>query len=210
MKATEQLSSLEMMAVDPLRRVVAPRFCRGHQHAAAGLHVQPDGILAASWLVSTGWGGRRQSSGPPWFPPTGRTTSCRAPPRYLDLRPGGLTGLALFKTAMMPKPDLGRDGQATTRTVVHSSPAARSGFLYSPQSCLDKGDEVQQSRILVGPSLAGIGAILALALQVAGLSFKPEGETHTLRAHFDNIGGLKARSLVKVGGVVVGRQRHHP
>lgn len=53
--------------------------------------------------------------------------------------------------------------------------------------------------------LAGIGAILALALQVAGLSFKPEGETYTIRAHFDNIGGLKVRAPVKVGGVVVGR-----
>ena len=53
--------------------------------------------------------------------------------------------------------------------------------------------------------LAGIAAILALALQVAGLSFKPEGETYTLCAHFDNIGGLKVRSPVKVGGVVVGR-----
>lgn len=29
MKATEQISSLEMMAVDPLRRIVAPRFWRG-------------------------------------------------------------------------------------------------------------------------------------------------------------------------------------
>lgn len=29
MKATEQISSLEMMAVDPLRRVVAPRFWAG-------------------------------------------------------------------------------------------------------------------------------------------------------------------------------------
>jgi phospholipid/cholesterol/gamma-HCH transport system permease protein len=29
MKATEQLSSLEMMAVDPLRRIVAPRFWAG-------------------------------------------------------------------------------------------------------------------------------------------------------------------------------------
>ena len=53
--------------------------------------------------------------------------------------------------------------------------------------------------------LAGIGAILALALQVAGLSFKPEGETYTLRAHFDNIGGLKVRSPVKVGGVTIGQ-----
>ena len=29
MKATEQLSSLEMMAVDPLRRVISPRFWGG-------------------------------------------------------------------------------------------------------------------------------------------------------------------------------------
>ena len=29
MKATEQLSSLEMMAIDPLRRVIAPRFWAG-------------------------------------------------------------------------------------------------------------------------------------------------------------------------------------
>ncbi|MBO0160533.1 ABC transporter permease, partial [Vibrio parahaemolyticus] len=29
MKATEQLSSLEMMAVDPLKRVIAPRFWAG-------------------------------------------------------------------------------------------------------------------------------------------------------------------------------------
>ena len=29
MKATEQISSLEMMAVDPLRRIVAPRFWAG-------------------------------------------------------------------------------------------------------------------------------------------------------------------------------------
>lgn len=53
--------------------------------------------------------------------------------------------------------------------------------------------------------LAGIAAILALALQIAGISFKSEGETYTIYAHFDNIGGLKVRSPVKVGGVVVGR-----
>ena len=29
MKATEQLSSMEMMAVDPLRRVISPRFWGG-------------------------------------------------------------------------------------------------------------------------------------------------------------------------------------
>ncbi|MBL1376736.1 outer membrane lipid asymmetry maintenance protein MlaD [Zobellella iuensis] len=53
--------------------------------------------------------------------------------------------------------------------------------------------------------LAGIGALLLLAFKVAGVSLNNQGETYTLYAKFDNIGGLKARSPVKVGGVVVGR-----
>ncbi|HHM04848.1 MAG TPA: lipid asymmetry maintenance ABC transporter permease subunit MlaE [Gammaproteobacteria bacterium] len=42
MKATEQLSGMEMMAVDPLRRVIAPRF-------AAGLIAMP--LLAAIFIA---------------------------------------------------------------------------------------------------------------------------------------------------------------
>ncbi|WP_116474420.1 outer membrane lipid asymmetry maintenance protein MlaD [Zobellella maritima] len=53
--------------------------------------------------------------------------------------------------------------------------------------------------------LAGIGALLLLAFKVAGLTTNGQGETYTLYAKFDNIGGLKVRSPVKVGGVVVGR-----
>ncbi|ATG75242.1 outer membrane lipid asymmetry maintenance protein MlaD [Zobellella denitrificans] len=53
--------------------------------------------------------------------------------------------------------------------------------------------------------LAGIGALLLLAFKVAGVSLNHQGETYTLYAKFDNIGGLKVRSPVKVGGVVVGR-----
>lgn len=48
MKATEQLSSLEMMAVDPLRRVIAPRFW-------AGLMAMP--ILAVIFTAIGIWGG---------------------------------------------------------------------------------------------------------------------------------------------------------
>ncbi|MBO1519266.1 outer membrane lipid asymmetry maintenance protein MlaD [Oceanisphaera pacifica] len=53
--------------------------------------------------------------------------------------------------------------------------------------------------------LAGIGALLLLAFKVAGVNVKGQGETYTLYAKFDNIGGLKVRSPIKVGGVVVGR-----
>ncbi|MCK9782465.1 MULTISPECIES: lipid asymmetry maintenance ABC transporter permease subunit MlaE [Enterobacterales] len=48
MKATEQISSLEMMAVDPLRRVVAPRFW-------AGLISMP--LLSLIFVAIGIWGG---------------------------------------------------------------------------------------------------------------------------------------------------------
>lgn len=48
MKATEQLSSLEMMAIDPLRRVISPRFW-------AGLIAMP--ILALIFSAIGIWGG---------------------------------------------------------------------------------------------------------------------------------------------------------
>lgn len=50
-----------------------------------------------------------------------------------------------------------------------------------------------------------IGALLILALKVANQGTEGNGETYYLLAKFDNIGGLKVRSAVKVGGVVVGR-----
>ncbi|MAG76298.1 MAG: outer membrane lipid asymmetry maintenance protein MlaD [Colwelliaceae bacterium] len=51
----------------------------------------------------------------------------------------------------------------------------------------------------------GIAALLALSLKVADSGISGNGETYQLYAKFDNIGGLKVRSPIKVGGVVVGR-----
>lgn len=48
MKATEQLSGMEMMAVDPLRRVIAPRFW-------AGVISMP--LLAMLFIAAAIWGG---------------------------------------------------------------------------------------------------------------------------------------------------------
>lgn len=53
--------------------------------------------------------------------------------------------------------------------------------------------------------LAGICAILVMIFQVADVKGLGSGDTYTLKAQFDNIGSLKVRSPVKVGGVVVGR-----
>ncbi|MCC4834061.1 outer membrane lipid asymmetry maintenance protein MlaD [Shewanella sp. 1_MG-2023] len=53
--------------------------------------------------------------------------------------------------------------------------------------------------------LTGLLAFCVLVFNVANVELKSSKETYTLRAEFNNIGGLKVRSPVKVGGVVVGR-----
>lgn len=60
--------------------------------------------------------------------------------------------------------------------------------------------------LMVGVFVAvGIAAILMLALKVANAGIQGNGDSYQLYAKFDNIGGLKIRSPIKVGGVVVGR-----
>ena len=53
--------------------------------------------------------------------------------------------------------------------------------------------------------IAGVGALLVLAMKVGNMSGVSAGETYALIAQFDNIGGLKPRAPVKSAGVVVGR-----
>ncbi len=60
--------------------------------------------------------------------------------------------------------------------------------------------------LLVGLFVAlGLAALLMLSLKVANTGIGGGGESYQLFAKFDNIGGLKVRSPIKVGGVVVGR-----
>lgn len=63
-----------------------------------------------------------------------------------------------------------------------------------------------KAELLVGVFVVlTIGAVLLLALKVANQSMATSEDSYTLYAKFDNIGGLKERSAVKVGGVTVGR-----
>jgi phospholipid/cholesterol/gamma-HCH transport system substrate-binding protein len=48
-------------------------------------------------------------------------------------------------------------------------------------------------------------SLVILALKVAGLTVNSESESYVLKAYFDNVGSLKIRAPVKVGGVVIGR-----
>lgn len=53
--------------------------------------------------------------------------------------------------------------------------------------------------------LLGLGALIFLGLRVANVQGFASEKTYTLYATFDNIGGLKVRAPIKVGGVVIGR-----
>jgi phospholipid/cholesterol/gamma-HCH transport system substrate-binding protein len=53
--------------------------------------------------------------------------------------------------------------------------------------------------------LLGMGALTFLALQAANLGSMTGGDTYTVQARFDNIGGLKPRAPVRSAGVLVGR-----
>jgi phospholipid/cholesterol/gamma-HCH transport system substrate-binding protein len=53
--------------------------------------------------------------------------------------------------------------------------------------------------------LAGIISGVVLALNVAGLTMSFKQDTYTVYGYFDNVGSLKLRAPVKIGGVVIGR-----
>jgi phospholipid/cholesterol/gamma-HCH transport system substrate-binding protein len=55
--------------------------------------------------------------------------------------------------------------------------------------------------------VAGIAALLFLALQVSGLTPKSSGESYTLYANFNDAGGLTRRANVSMAGVTIGSIR---
>ena len=68
---------------------------------------------------------------------------------------------------------------------------------------------MQQTRkleLMVGGFvLAGLIAVLVMIFKVANVTGLGSDNSYQLKANFDNIGSLKVRSPVKIGGVVVGR-----
>lgn len=53
--------------------------------------------------------------------------------------------------------------------------------------------------------IIGIASLVILGLSVSNLGEWNKAEGYSLSARFENIGGLKVRAPIKIGGVVVGR-----
>jgi len=121
MKATEQLSGMEMMAVNPMQRVVAPRFWAGViSMPLLATIFSAVGVIGA-YLVAVELLGL--DSGAFWSQPQNTVDL------YLDLYNGIIKSVVFGVVATWIAVFEGYDcvptseglGQATTRTVVHSS-----------------------------------------------------------------------------------------
>ncbi len=121
MKATEQLSSLEMMAVDPLRRIVSPRFWAGvYSLPLLALMFSLVGIMGGK-LVGVDWLGVDEG---------GFWSSMQATVEWGEDVMQGFTKSVIFALLVTwialfngydAEPTSAGISQATTRTVVHSS-----------------------------------------------------------------------------------------
>jgi len=66
--------------------------------------------------------------------------------------------------------------------------------------------DMRRVEIMVGVFVViGFAAMIALALKISSINRLTADSTYRVYAKFDNIGGLKVRSPIKVSGVVVGR-----
>ncbi len=121
MKATEQLSGMEMMAVNPMKRIIAPRFIAGFiSMPLLATIFSAVGVMGA-YLVAVEMLGL--DSGSFWSQPQNTVDL------YLDIVNGIIKSLVFGFVATWIAVFEGYDciptseglGQATTRTVVHSS-----------------------------------------------------------------------------------------
>jgi phospholipid/cholesterol/gamma-HCH transport system substrate-binding protein len=52
---------------------------------------------------------------------------------------------------------------------------------------------------------AGLAALFVLAMQVSNITAFQQSEGYTVEAYFQNVGGLRERAPVRMGGVQIGR-----
>jgi phospholipid/cholesterol/gamma-HCH transport system permease protein len=209
MKATEQISAMEMMAVDPIARVVAPRFWGGvismpllaALFSALGIF---GGYLVGVQLIGV-------DAGAFW-------SQMQA---AVDLRNDILNGVIksvvfgiagyLDRGVRGLRCDSHRGGRVARHhahggDVLARDPRAR--FRAYRTHVYRRSVEMNRATIDLWVGIfvvIGIGALLFLALKVGNLATFSGGETYNVQGRFVNIGGLKVRAPIKSAGVVVGR-----
>ena len=206
MKAGEQLAAMELMAIDPRARVLAPRFIGGIvAMPVLALIFSAVGILGA-YVVAVLLIG--VDAGNFWSLMQDRVDVWRDLGNGIDQEHGVRRHLHLRRAV----PGLRGATHAGGRVGRHHAfgrrrLAGRFEHGLHPD-CIDVLDTMstRSTETLVGVFvLLGMAALLFLALKAANLTSFSTEATYPLSARFDNIGGLKARAPVRSAGVTVGR-----
>jgi len=67
-------------------------------------------------------------------------------------------------------------------------------------------DNARSMELAVGAFVAaGLAALFVLAMQVSNITAFQQSEGYTVEAYFQNVGGLRERAPVRMGGVQIGR-----
>jgi phospholipid/cholesterol/gamma-HCH transport system permease protein len=200
MKSTEQLSSLEMIGVDPLKYIIAPRLWAGFiSLPVLAMIFSVVGIWGGSW-VAVDWLGVYEGSY--WSNMQNSVTFAD------DVLNGIIKSIVFAFVVTWIAVFQGYDCEPTSEGIsrVCLFGCTRPG-LYSDR--LDVWRFLMQNRTLeIGVGLfllAGILALLLLALRVSGLSPSATTDTYKLYAYFDNIAGLTVRAKVTMAGVTIGK-----
>ena len=208
MKATEQLSAMEMMAVDPFARVLSPIFW-------GGVFSMP--LLAAIFSAMGVFGGYLigvviigVDSGRVLVPDAGQRGPARGHSQRGDQEPGVRRGGDAHRVVRRLRCAAHRRGRVLRRDAHggdlgsgHSRSGLRSHLFHVHRGLTMKRTTVD---LWVGVFVtAGVVAILTLALKVGNATSVSASDGYMVYAHFENIGGLKPRAPVKSAGVVVGR-----
>ena len=211
MRATDQLTAMEMMAVDPMRRVVAPRFLGGMIamplltviFIAIGIFgvqlvgVQQFGVDAASF-----WSQMRSSVG------------------LDDIMEGVIKGCVFGVACSLIAVYEGYNADADRRRRRarddthrgHLGGADTDSGLHAHRDhavTAELGTSMRPTRTVEISTglfvLLGFAALFFLVTQITNRELSVNGNSYEVTAQFENIGSLKPGAAVSMAGVTVGR-----
>ena len=208
MRATDQLAAMEIMAVDPMQRVVLPRFLGGviamplltAIFIAIGIYgVQLVGVQLLGVDQGQFWSQMKDAV------------------ELEDVREGLVKG-AVFGAACSliavfegynSKPTAEGVGRATTRTVVISSVVTLvldyvlTALFFCGRPFMPPSRSIDISTGLF--VLLGFAALAFLVTQITSREFSLGGQSYRLVAKYENVGGLKVGAPISMAGVTIGR-----
>ncbi|KAF5289272.1 hypothetical protein FQR65_LT20857 [Abscondita terminalis] len=183
MRATDQIKALELMAIDPIAKAVAPRFCAAVLTVPLLTGFFCSLAISASYFEAVHVLGL--DNGVFWSALQGSVDFWDdfGVAMLKSAVFGGTSALVAAYVGYHAEPTIEGTSVATTRAVVNAS------LLFAVGAFL----------------LLALASLLVLAMASTNKRFGVGGGSYELTARFTNLGQLRKQAPVKIGGVVVGQ-----